>query len=161
MVLGVSGLLAARVGGVTIIGYTDLPSRLAAQSSQLYATNLRHLLADMCPQKDGTVVVDMSDEVILGSTVVKGHDITWPPPAPKPVTPPVTAAAASAAHAKADAAASITAPAISTTKATPAVASAANAAAAKRGFAGPAVAFALGAAVFLLIGLTAPPSFMG
>jgi NAD(P) transhydrogenase subunit alpha len=69
--------------GVTIIGYTDLPSRLAAQSSQLYATNLRHLLSDMCPQKNGVLVVDMADEVVRGATVVKEGTITWPPPAPK------------------------------------------------------------------------------
>ncbi len=69
--------------GVTIIGYTDLPSRLAAQSSQLYGTNLRHLLDDMCPKKDGNAVVDFADEVVRGATVVKGHEITWPPPAPK------------------------------------------------------------------------------
>ncbi|MFL2553400.1 MAG: Re/Si-specific NAD(P)(+) transhydrogenase subunit alpha [Candidatus Rariloculaceae bacterium] len=74
--------------GVTLIGYTDLPSRLAAQSSQLYATNLRHLLADMCPEKDGELVVDMEDEVVRGATVVNRGEITWPPPAPKlSVTP--------------------------------------------------------------------------
>ena len=59
--------------GVTIIGYTDLPSRLAAQSSQLYATNLRHLLTDMTPAKDGNAVVDMDDEVVRGATVVQGR----------------------------------------------------------------------------------------
>src|SRR6056297_1026120 len=69
--------------GVTIIGYTDLPSRLAAQSSQLYGTNLRHLLTDMTPEKDGNVVVDFDDEVVRGATVVKEGEITWPPPAPK------------------------------------------------------------------------------
>jgi NAD(P) transhydrogenase subunit alpha len=69
--------------GVTIIGYTDLPSRLAAQSSQLYATNLRHLLAEMCPQMNGIAVVDMDDEVIRGATVVKDGKTTWPPPAPR------------------------------------------------------------------------------
>lgn len=69
--------------GVTIIGYTDLPSRLAAQSSQLYATNLRHLLTDMTPEKDGRIVVDMEDEVIRGATVCKDGETTWPPPAPK------------------------------------------------------------------------------
>jgi NAD(P) transhydrogenase subunit alpha len=82
--------------GVTLIGYTDLPSRLAAQSSQLYATNLRHLLTDMCPEKDGQLVVDMEDEVIRGATVVNGKDVIWPPPAPKqsaaPATPPAAAA---------------------------------------------------------------------
>jgi len=69
--------------GVSIIGYTDLPSRLATQSSQLYATNLRHLLTDMTPEKDGQVVVDMDDEVIRGATVCKDGETTWPPPAPK------------------------------------------------------------------------------
>ncbi|KEA64816.1 NAD(P) transhydrogenase alpha subunit [Marinobacterium lacunae] len=69
--------------GVTLIGYTNLPSRLAAQSSQLYATNLRHLLTDLCPEKDGNIVVDMEDEVIRGATVVKEGNITWPPPAPR------------------------------------------------------------------------------
>jgi NAD(P) transhydrogenase subunit alpha len=69
--------------GVTLIGYTDLPSRLAAQSSQLYATNLRHLLEAMCPEKDGKIVLDMQDEVIRGCTVVKDGEITWPPPAPR------------------------------------------------------------------------------
>ena len=69
--------------GVTLIGYTNLPSRLAAQASQLYATNLRHLLTDLCPQKDGEIVVNMEDEVIRGATVVKEGEITWPPPAPR------------------------------------------------------------------------------
>jgi NAD(P) transhydrogenase subunit alpha len=69
--------------GVTIIGYTDLPSRLATQSSQLYATNLRHLLTDMTPEKDGELVVNMEDEVIRGATVCKAGETTWPPPAPK------------------------------------------------------------------------------
>ncbi len=85
--------------GVTIIGYTDLPSRLASTASQLYATNLRHLLADMCPEKDGAVVVDMEDEVIRGATVVRDGEITWPPPAPKvaaPQPPPAAKPAAAA-----------------------------------------------------------------
>jgi len=69
--------------GVTIIGYTDLPSRLAAQSSQLYATNLRHLLTDLTPEKDGQIVVNMEDEVIRGATVCKDGETTWPPPTPK------------------------------------------------------------------------------
>ncbi|WP_409314354.1 Re/Si-specific NAD(P)(+) transhydrogenase subunit alpha [Pseudomonas putida] len=69
--------------GVTLIGYTNLPSRLAAQSSQLYATNLRHLLTDLCPEKNGEIKVDMADEVIRGATVVKEGEVTWPPPAPR------------------------------------------------------------------------------
>jgi NAD(P) transhydrogenase subunit alpha len=75
--------------GVTIIGYTDLPSRLAAQSSQLYATNLRHLLTELTPGKDGQIVVDMEDEVIRGATVCKDGQTTWPPPAPKISMAPV------------------------------------------------------------------------
>ena len=69
--------------GVTIIGYTDLPSRLPTQSSQLYGTNLVHLLSDLCKQKNGNVFVDMEDDVIRGATVVKDGEITWPPPPPK------------------------------------------------------------------------------
>jgi NAD(P) transhydrogenase subunit alpha len=78
--------------GVTIIGYTDLPSRLAAQSSQLYATNLRHLLTDMTPEKDGNIVVDFDDEVVRGATVCKGGETTYPPPAPKLSAAPPKAA---------------------------------------------------------------------
>ncbi len=69
--------------GVTIIGYTDLPSRLATQSSQLYASNLRHLITDLTPEKNGEIVVNMEDEVIRGATVIKEGKITWPPPPPK------------------------------------------------------------------------------
>lgn len=83
--------------GVTIIGYTDLPSRLATQSSQLYATNLRHLLTDLTPAKDGRIVVDMADEIIRGATVVKEGEITWPPPAPKLSAAPQTTAPATPA----------------------------------------------------------------
>jgi H+-translocating NAD(P) transhydrogenase subunit alpha len=68
---------------VTLIGYTNLPSRLANQSSQLYATNLRHLLTELCPEKNGVINVNMDDEVIRGTTVIKEGNITWPPPAPK------------------------------------------------------------------------------
>ncbi len=69
--------------GVTIIGYTDLPSRLATQASQLYGTNIRHFLTDLTPEKDGEINVNMEDEVIRGATVIKQGEITWPPPAPK------------------------------------------------------------------------------
>lgn len=69
--------------GVTIIGYSDLPSRLATQSSQLYATNLRHLLTDLTPEKNGVININMADEVIRGATVIKDGEITWPPPPPK------------------------------------------------------------------------------
>jgi len=69
--------------GVTLIGYTDLPSRLPAQSSQLYGTNLRHLLHDLCKTKDGQINVDMNDDVIRGATIIKEGEITWPPPTPQ------------------------------------------------------------------------------
>lgn len=82
--------------GVSIIGYTDLPSRMAAQSSQLYGTNLRHLLTDLTPQKDGRINVNMDDEVIRGATVIKGGEVTWPPPAPKLSAAPAQPEAAAA-----------------------------------------------------------------
>lgn len=69
--------------GVSIVGYTDFPSRMAAQSSTLYATNIRHMLDDLTPQKDGQITVNMDDDVIRGATVTHGGEITWPPPPPK------------------------------------------------------------------------------
>ena len=72
-----------KVHGVSIIGYTDLPSRMAAQASQLYGTNLRHLLTDMTKEKDGNAKVDFEDEGVRGATAVKDGEITFPPPAPK------------------------------------------------------------------------------
>jgi NAD(P) transhydrogenase subunit alpha len=81
-----------KTNGVSIIGYTDLPSRLATQSSQLYATNLRHLLTDLTPEKDGIINVNMEDEVIRGATICKGGETTWPPPAPKLSAAPKKAA---------------------------------------------------------------------
>lgn len=69
--------------GVTVIGYTDFPSRMAAQASSLYANNIRHMLSDLTPNKDGVVVHDMEDDVIRGSTVARAGEITWPPPPPK------------------------------------------------------------------------------
>jgi len=80
--------------GVTIVGYTDLPSRMAAQSSQLYATNIRHLLTELTPGKDGQLVVDMDDEMIRGATVLHQGDVTWPPPPLKTLPPPAPAAEA-------------------------------------------------------------------
>ena len=69
--------------GVTIIGYSDLPSRLPTQASTLYATNLFRLSEELCKAKDGVFNVNMDDEVIRGTTVIKEGIITWPPPAPK------------------------------------------------------------------------------
>ena len=66
-----------------IIGFTDLPSRLATQSSQLFATNLRHLISDMTLEKDGQLQFDLEDEVVRGSTVVHKGEIIWPAPPPK------------------------------------------------------------------------------
>ncbi len=83
--------------GVTIIGYTDLVSRLARQSSTLYANNLFRLAEELCKTKDGLIDVNMEDEAIRGLTVIKDGTITWPPPAPK--TPVVAPAPKSAAPA--------------------------------------------------------------
>ena len=120
--------------GVSIIGYTDLPSRMAAQASQLYGTNLRHLLTDMCPNKDGNVVVDFEDEVVRGATAVKNGEITFPPPAPK----------LSAAPAKP---AEPAPPPVEPKKETPS-------------WVGPALTFGIGALALFGLGAVAPASFM-
>ena len=84
--------------GVTLIGYTDLASRMATQASQLYGANLCHMLSELTPGKDGAIDVDMDDEVIRGATVVKEGEVVWPPPARmKPPAPPETAAPSLAA----------------------------------------------------------------
>lgn len=82
--------------GVTLIGYMDLPSRLPTQSSQLYGSNLCHLLSDMTPEKDGNLLVNMEDDVIRGTTVIHQGEITWPPPPLAVSAAPAQAAPAAA-----------------------------------------------------------------
>jgi NAD(P) transhydrogenase subunit alpha len=84
--------------GVKIIGYTDLVSRLPNQASQLYANNLVNLIKLVCPEKDGTIEINFDDQVVRNMTVVKGDEITFPPP-PIQVSaaPPPKAAATSVA----------------------------------------------------------------
>jgi NAD(P) transhydrogenase subunit alpha len=90
--------------GVTIVGYTDLTSRLAKQSSTLYGTNLFRLAEELCKTKsvkdDGTLDVNMDDEAIRGLTVIKEGTVTWPPPAPKVVAAPAAKPAAVAVQKK-------------------------------------------------------------
>jgi NAD(P) transhydrogenase subunit alpha len=123
--------------GVTIIGYTDLPSRLAKQSSTLYATNLFRLAEELCKAKDGVIDVNMEDDAIRGLTVVKEGSITWPPPPPKLPAPAAKPAVK---------------PAVPTAKGhgTGAPAAAGSI----------AILFAVGAALFWFIGAYAPPAFV-
>ena len=86
--------------GVTIVGYTDLPSRLAKQSSTLYANNLLRLTEELCKTKDGIIDVNMEDDAIRGLTVIKEGSITWPPPPPKIPAAPATKPAAAAPEVK-------------------------------------------------------------
>ena len=124
--------------GVTIIGYTDLASRLAKQSSTLYATNLFRLTEELCKKKDGIVDVNMEDEAIRGLTVIKDGTVTWPPPPPKaaPPKPPAKAVALPPPKAHGEASAPASA------KAT-------------------AIVFLAGAILFWVIGAFAPAAFIG
>ncbi len=74
--------------GVTIIGYSDLPSRLPTQSSTLYANNIVNLLTDMTPEKDGAMAVDLEDVIVRGSIVTHGGELMWPPPKIEEPSPP-------------------------------------------------------------------------
>ncbi|MBK7423937.1 MAG: Re/Si-specific NAD(P)(+) transhydrogenase subunit alpha [Propionivibrio sp.] len=127
--------------GVTIVGYTDLPSRLAKQSSTLYGTNLFRLTEELCKTKDGIIDVNMEDEAIRGLTVIKNGEVTWPPPAPKVVAaPPAAKPAASApAQKKSGGHGKASAPASATST---------------------AVMFLVAAVVFWFIGSGAPPAFL-
>ena len=88
--------------GVTIVGYTDLASRMARQSSTLYGTNLFRLTEELCKTKDGVINVNMEDDAIRGLTVIKEGAITWPAPplvvAPKPAPKPSAAPVAKKGH---------------------------------------------------------------
>ncbi|WP_321845063.1 Re/Si-specific NAD(P)(+) transhydrogenase subunit alpha [Paraburkholderia bannensis] len=126
--------------GVTIIGYTDLASRLARQSSTLYANNLLRVIEELCKTRDGTINVDFDDDAIRGLTVIKEGNITWPPP---PIKQPAIAP-----------------------KPQPAAAAVAVASKKGHGKGEPmsakslAIVFGLGALALLLVGLYAPTTFL-
>ncbi|MFE7486606.1 Re/Si-specific NAD(P)(+) transhydrogenase subunit alpha [Kitasatospora sp. NPDC057965] len=102
----VEGTVAGRTvvtdNGVTIVGYTDLASRLPAQASQLFGTNLVNLLKLLTPGKDGRLVLDFEDVVQRAVTVARAGEVTWPPPpvavsaAPSPAAAPADPAGAPA-----------------------------------------------------------------
>jgi H+-translocating NAD(P) transhydrogenase subunit alpha len=127
--------------GVTIVGYTDLNSRLAKQSSTLYGTNLFRLTEELCKTKDGIINVNMEDDAIRGLTVIKDGVVTWPAPAPK--LPP--------APAKSAAAKPIAAPSAHGHGGGGAPASAGKTAA----------IFGIAALMFLFVGAYAPSAFLG
>jgi len=127
--------------GVTLIGYTDLASRLSKQSSTLYSTNLLRLTEELCKTKDGVIDVDMEDDAIRGLTVVKEGEITWPPPPPKLPAAPQQAKKPAAVEA-------------------PKKAGHGHEAGAPASARGLAILFGLGAVLFWLVGAYAPASFL-
>ena len=127
--------------GVTIIGYTDLVSRLAKQSSTLYATNLFRVVEELCKTKDGVINVNMEDDAIRGLTVIKDGAVTWPPPALKPAATPAKAPAPVVAEKKGGHGHGASGAPMPAGKLT--------------------VMFAVAAVLFLLIGTYAPPAFLG
>ena len=124
--------------GVTIVGYTDLASRMARQSSTLYGTNLFRLTEELCKTKDGVINVNMQDDAIRGLTVIKDGEITWPAP-PLAVAPKPAAKAAVAMPEKKDAHGSSEPMSPKTL----------------------AVVFGLGALLFWAMGTYAPAAFLG
>lgn len=80
--------------GVIIIGYKDLPSRLPTQSSTLYANNLLRLIEELCPNKNGTLELNMKDEMLRGTTILENGTVTWPPPPISVTAAPKTSNAA-------------------------------------------------------------------
>ncbi len=93
----VAGEAVTTANGVTILGYTDLAGRLAAQASQLYGTNLVNLMKLMTPAKDGELVLDWDDVVQRGITVARDGEVTWPPPQVQVSAAPAAVAAAAPA----------------------------------------------------------------
>ncbi|MGF6562421.1 Re/Si-specific NAD(P)(+) transhydrogenase subunit alpha [Erwinia aphidicola] len=91
--LTVADTVTTSPNGVKIIGYTDLPSRLPTQSSQLYGTNLVNLMKLLCKEKDGNIVIDFDDVVVRGVTVIRDGEVTWPAPPIQVSAAPKAAAA--------------------------------------------------------------------
>ena len=127
--------------GVTVVGYSDFPSRMAAQSSTLYATNIRHMMTDLTSEKDGQVNHNMEDDVIRGATVAHEGAVTFPPPPPK-----VQAIAAK--------------PKETVPEKTPEERRAEEAAAFQQQTKNQVTLLAVGGALMLLVGAYAPASFM-
>ena len=127
--------------GVTIVGYTDFPSRLARQSSTLYATNLFRLAEELCKTKDGVINVNMEDDAIRGLTVIKDGEVTWPPPPLKlPAPPQAKPAAAPVPEKKSSHGHGASAPMPAKTL---------------------VMVFLVGAILFTLVGAFAPAAFLG
>ena len=126
--------------GVTIVGYTDLVSRLAKQSSTLYASNLFRLSEELCKTKNGVVNVNMEDDAIRGLTVIKDGAITWPAPALKPAAVPAAKPATAVVADKKGGHGQSSAPASARST---------------------AIIFGFGALLFWLIGANAPKEFLG
>jgi H+-translocating NAD(P) transhydrogenase subunit alpha len=74
------GKLIVTDSGVKVIGYTDLPGRMPAQSSELYANNIVNLTKLLCKEKDGTIHIDFEDVVLRNMTVIHHGEVTFPPP---------------------------------------------------------------------------------
>ena len=75
-----AGEVVVTDNGVTIIGFTDLANRLPGQASQLYGQNIVNLMKLMTPEKDGTIVFNLEDEVVRAITIAHEKDVLWPPP---------------------------------------------------------------------------------
>ncbi len=127
--------------GVTIVGYTDLVSRMAKQSSTLYGTNLFRVSEELCKTKDGIINVNMEDDAIRGLTVIKLGEVTWPPPPPKVVAAPPAAKSAAAP--------------------VPAAKKGHGHKSAPMAAQSLTIMFAVAAVVFWFIGAYAPPAFLG
>ena len=92
------GEVVVTENGVKVIGYTDLPSRMPGQASQLFGQNIVNFLKLATPAKDGVLSLDMDDEVQRGVAVTLDGDIMWPPPPVKVSAAPAAPAAAEAAE---------------------------------------------------------------
>ncbi|MCC7098682.1 MAG: Re/Si-specific NAD(P)(+) transhydrogenase subunit alpha [Rubrivivax sp.] len=136
--LTVPGEVAVR-HGVTIVGYTDLASRMARQSSTLYSNNLLRLAEELCKAKDGKAVVNMEDDAIRGLTVIKEGAVTWPPPPLHLPAPPAKPKAAAP---------------------TPAAKGHGHGAGEPMSATSLAIVFGVGALLFLFVGLYAPAAFL-
>jgi len=66
------------VHGVTIMGYTNLPGRLAVDASSLYARNLFNFISLLVDKKTGQLAIDWNDDIVKGALVTKDGEMVHP-----------------------------------------------------------------------------------
>ena len=64
--------------GVTIVGYTNVPGRLATSASQLYSRNLSSFVETLIDKKEKQLAVNWDDELVKATVLTRGGAVVHP-----------------------------------------------------------------------------------